>query len=168
MPIRNWMIKWSVYSLALLLVYFLQTLVTDRILIFGVRPDLIPVAIAAVAVLEGGVGGAGFGLGAGLFSLAVFHSAGILALLIYPLAGALVGLLAEYVLQNTFLSCALCVLIFFTVLELWRILPPLIGGAAFLPLLGIALPEFLYSLLFTLPVYALFRSVYKRVGGFWL
>lgn len=168
MPIRNWLIKWSLYGLALLLIYLLQTLVTDRILILGVRPDLIPVAIVAVAILEGGVGGAGFGLGAGLFSVAAFYDVSILIILIYPLAGAIVGLVAEYVLQNNFLSCFLCVVIFFAVMEIWRVLPPLIGGDSLAALLRIALPELLYSLIFTLPIYFLFHAVYKRVGGFWL
>lgn len=165
MQVRSWFSKWGLYGLALLLVYLAQVLVTDRVLLFGVRPDLIPVAIVAVAILEGAAGGAGFGLAAGLFYMAAFYNAGILAIVLFPLAGLLVGMMAEHVLQNNFLSCFACTLAFFLFLELWRVVPHFLADAPLGALLRIALPELLYSLLCAIPVYVLFRAVRRKVSG---
>ena len=55
------MIKWGVYTLALLPVWFLEAYVLSRVPLWGVSPMLLPLAAVAVAVLEGASGGAGFG-----------------------------------------------------------------------------------------------------------
>ena len=63
---RDQLFKWAVYALGLLPIWVLDAFVLSRYPLFGVTPILLPVAAAAVAVLEGAAGGAGFGLWIGL------------------------------------------------------------------------------------------------------
>ena len=55
------MIKWGVYTLALLPVWFLEAFVLPRYPLFGVSPMLLPLAVVVVGVLGGAAGGAGGG-----------------------------------------------------------------------------------------------------------
>ena len=54
--------KWAVYALALLPVWLLDSCILPRFPLFGITPMLLPLALTAVAVLEGSVAGAGFGM----------------------------------------------------------------------------------------------------------
>ena len=58
--------KWFLYALALFPVWLLDACILSRYPLFGVRPMLLPLAVVAVAVLEGSHAGAGLGLGVGL------------------------------------------------------------------------------------------------------
>ena len=59
---QDFLIKWGVYALALVPVWFLELFVLNRFPLFGVAPMLLPLAAVCVAVLEGTTAGAGFGL----------------------------------------------------------------------------------------------------------
>ena len=145
---HDFLIKWGVYTLALLLVWVLEVYVLARFPLFGIRPVLLPLAAAAVAVLEGASGGAGFGLGIGLLSCAVYPDANGGFVLLFALSGLAAGLLAQYVLRQDFLGCLLC-----SALSL----------AALDALLCLAGREIGISLLFTPLVYLLFLWVFRRV-----
>ena len=60
---QDFILKWLFYALALLPVWWMDTFVLGRFPVLGVAPMLLPVAAVAVAVLEGALAGAGFGLG---------------------------------------------------------------------------------------------------------
>ena len=157
--------KWFWYAMALLPVWLAEDLVFSRFPILGVSPMLLPLAVTAVAVLEGSVGGAGFGLGAGLLWSASL-TGGLPAVLGLSLAGALTGAAAQYGLKQSFPGCLVCSAALLGTIDLLRVLRRLAGGTAPLgPMLAVALPEILVSLLFTAPVYLLFRKVWSKVGG---
>ena len=61
---RDLIHKWLVYALGLLPLWLLDDYILPRYPLFGVTPMLLPVAAAAVAVLEGAYAGAGFGMAA--------------------------------------------------------------------------------------------------------
>ena len=61
MTTQDWLYKWFRYALALLPVWWLDAYLLSRWPVWGVTPVLLPVAVAAVSVLEGISGGAGFG-----------------------------------------------------------------------------------------------------------
>lgn len=63
---RDLIHKWLVYALGLLPLWLLDDYILPRYPLFGVTPMLLPVAAAAVAVLEGAYAGAGFGMAVGL------------------------------------------------------------------------------------------------------
>lgn len=163
---QDWTIKWSVYGIALLFVFILQTMLLNRFPVFGVYPMLIPMAVAVVACFEGSVGGAGFGIAAGLLCDAAFYDTNGFYTAVYLLCGLASGLVAEFLLSPGFLSCTLCSLGALAGMGLIRgVYYVAIEKAPVHSVLAVAGPEILCSLLWLLPVYYLFRRVYLRVGG---
>lgn len=162
---RDFGIKWTVYALALLLVAAVEVYVLPWFPILGTIPMLLPVAAVTVAVLEGPVAGAGFGLAVGVLSDALIPS---------PLPGAMTvalcllgigaGAAARYGVHQNLVGCLLCSAGALAAIDAVRVLAYWgLGGAALPALLAIALPEILWSLVFTPLIYAVFLWVYRRV-----
>ena len=61
MTTKDFTVKWLAYALALLPVWLMECFLLSRYPLFGVKPMLLPLAVVAVATLEGGAAGAGFG-----------------------------------------------------------------------------------------------------------
>lgn len=164
MTTRDYCIKWGVYALALLPVWFFEAYVLGRIPFPGARPMLLPLAAVAVAVLEGATAGAGFGLFVGIVYDAVYSGSNGSMTLLLCLLGACAGVLAQYALRQNLLGCLLCALGALVVIDGVRVAVRLLRGTAPLgALLRVAGPEVLWSLAFVFPVYALFLWVHKRV-----
>lgn len=161
---RDFLIKWGVYALALLPVWFCEVYLLNRYPLFGVTPMLLPLAAVAVAVLEGTVSGAGFGLGVGILCDAVYFNPDGAMTVGLCLLGVGAGALAQYVLRQNLLGCLLCSLLALLFIDGARVLVWLIGGKAALPaLLSLAGREIAWSMVFVFPVYALFLWVFRRV-----
>lgn len=159
---RDFFIKWLVYAVALLPVWFLEVYVLNRISFFGVSPMLLPLAAVSVAVLEGAEPGAVFGLAVGVLCDAIYGSAGSMTLSI-ALLGAAAGIAAQYLVRQNLVGCLLCSAGALFFIDLFRVGRRLILHVAPLPvLLGVAVPEFFLSLAFVPLVYAIFRWVYNR------
>ena len=155
--------KWGVYVLALLPVWLLETYVFARLPLFGVRPMLLPLAVAAVSVLEGAAAGAGFGLGVGALAVAC-GGAEAWQILVMMAAGLGTGLLSQYLLRQDLLGCLLCSALNLAAVDGVRIGLRLLAGSAGLePMLRLAGAELLCSLLFVFPVYGIFLWVFRRV-----
>ena len=123
---RNLLHKWSVYALGLLLVWVLDAYILPRYPVFGISPMLLPLAAAAVAVLEGAHAGAGFGMAVGLvWELAYPGGFGGLVFGM-ALAGLLLGAAAQYGLSQSFPGYLLCCGVLLAVLDLMRILRALL------------------------------------------
>ncbi len=163
---RDMIHKWLIYGLGLIPVWLLDAYILPRYPVMGVAPSLLPVAVAAVAVLEGTFAGTGFGLAVGLlWELAYPGGFGGLVLGM-ALAGMLAGGVAQYLLRQSLLSCLLCSGVILSVLDGLRVLTGLFINAAPLSvLLRIAVPEILLSLIWVLPVWFLFHAIFRRVGG---
>lgn len=163
---RDQIHKWFFYALALVPVWLLDEFILNRIPIFGVIPMLLPLAVVSVAVLEGSIAGAGFGLAVGLlWELAYPGGFGGLVFGM-ALAGALTGSVAQYALSQSFVSCFLCSAAVLGMVDAARILRSLFIQAETLDvLLRISAAEVLVSLCFTPLIYLLFRRVFRRVGG---
>lgn len=163
---QDWLYKWFSYGLALVPVWWLDSYVLSRFPVLGVTALLLPVAVTAVGVLEGVSGGAGFGLAAGLLWAAAYPGGQGARVLLLTLMGMLTGVLAQYALAQTLLGCVLCSAAVLVVIQLLEILPELFFMRAQLrPLLGIALPQLVWTLCWVPLVYALFYRVFARVGG---
>ena len=158
--------KWFVYALGLLPVWVLDAYILPRFPLMGVSPMLLPLAAAAVAVLEGAYSGTGFGLGVGLlWELAYPGGFGGLVFFL-ALAGMAMGGVSQYALSQTFIGCLICAAGTVGLLELLRIARGLLTNAAPLSaLLEAAAPEFLWSVAWTPLVWLLFRAVHRKVGG---
>ena len=161
---RDFLIKWSVYALALLPVWFLEAYVLNRFPVFGVAPMLLPLAVICVAVLEGATAGGGFGLAVGILcDAAYFNTDGAMTLGICIL-GVLAGVLAQYALRQDLVGCLLCSFGGLILIDLTRIGVRLfLGQTDLAAMLAVAVPEVLWSMLFVFPVYLLFLWVYRRV-----
>ena len=121
---RDLIHKWLVYALGLLPLWLLDDYILPRYPLFGVTPMLLPVAAAAVAVLEGAYAGAGFGMAVGLlWELAYPGGFGGLVLGM-ALAGMAIGALAQYALSQSFPGCLLCSAAILALLDLLRVLRP--------------------------------------------
>ena len=163
---RDLIHKWLVYALGLLPLWLLDDYILPRYPLFGVTPMLLPVAAAAVAVLEGAYAGAGFGMAVGLlWELAYPGGFGGLVLGM-ALAGMAIGALAQYALSQSFVSCLLCSAGVLAMIDGARIVRYLFVQAETLDvLLQVAASEIAVSLCFTPFIYLLFRMVFRRVGG---
>ena len=160
---QDFLIKWGVYALALLPVWFCQAFVLNR-LSLGLTPVLLPLAAVAVAVLEGAVAGAGFGLGVGILCDAVYFGTDGAMTLGLCVAGMAAGALAQYLLRQNLVGCLLCSLLALAAMDGVRIAVRLLRGSRELgAMLSLAGREILLSLIFVFPVYALFLWVYHRV-----
>lgn len=54
MTTKDFTVKWLAYTLALLPVWLMECFLLSRYPLFGVKPMLLPLAVVAVATLEGG------------------------------------------------------------------------------------------------------------------
>ena len=163
---RDFIHKWTVYALGLLPVWLLDAYILPRYPLYGASPMLLPLAVAAVAVLEGAYAGTGFGMAVGLlWELAYPGGFGGLVLFL-ALAGMAMGAVSQYALSQSFIGCLICAAGTVGLLELLRIARGLLTNAAPLSaLLEAAAPEFLWSVAWTPLVWLLFRAVYRKVGG---
>ena len=163
---ETFLFKWFWYAVATIPVWLVEDLLFSRWSVFGVTPLLLPLAIVTVAVLEGAPGGAGFGLAIGLWWAAALPGTHAGVIILGSLMGLVSGLISQYRLKQSFTGCLFCSalsLLFLTALRLAQLC--LLAGYSPLPLLRIAGPELLVSLVFVIPIYFLFRLVYDRVGG---
>ena len=161
---QDMLYKWTIYGLALLPVWWLEVFVLNCFPVLGVFPMLLPLAGVAVAVLEGTLAGAGFGLAVGVLCDAVyFGTRGAMTLGLCLLCCAC-GAAAQYALNQGFWGCLLCSAAVLAVIDAGRILLRLFTGAASLPaLLEVAVPEILWSLCFVAVIYPWFRWVRGRI-----
>ena len=160
---RDFIWKWAAYGIALVLVtifdYYVLTLLP-----LGAVPLMIQVMAVAVGVLEGAAAGAGFGLAAGVLLAAATHGP-FLWVIVLPLVGWVCGLLAQYVLRRDFVGYLLACLAAGVLHELCQILPRWLGGRAELPvLLRVAVPEYLWTLVFAIPVYGICYFCCRHYG----
>ena len=166
MTYRHQFHKWFYYSLALLLVWFMDSQVLNRLPIFGVVPMLLPLVVVIVGVLEGAYAGTGFGMAVGLLWELTYPDGFGGLVFGMALAGMVTGAISQYALSQSLLSCILCSAGVLTILDGMRILRALFIQLDTLNvLLGIAVPEVLWSLCWTPVVYLLFHRVFLKVGG---
>ena len=162
---RDFGIKWTIYALALVLVLLINLYVLPWYPIFGTIPALLPVAAVTVAVLEGPEAGAGFGLAVGVLSDA-FIPGTLPGAMTFSLCllGLAAGAAARYGVRQSLLGCLLCSAVALTAIDAVRVAGYRLMELGELPaLLGVAIQEILWSLVFTPFIYLIFHWVHRRV-----
>lgn len=143
-------VAWAVLMLAALV---LQATVCNRLPIFGVAPVLLPVATICVAMMLSAEAGAVVGLIGGMLAC-LGGDAYSMTIPLLALAGALAGGLCTLYFTRTLLPALLLSAIALLLCQLptWALLLYLqrIPASSFIT---VVLPEFGYSLLYTLPFY---------------
>lgn len=164
---RDLIHKWSVYALGLLPIWILDSCILPRYPLWGVViPMLLPLAVAAVAVLEGASSGTGFGMAVGLLWELAYPGGFGGQVFFLALAGMAMGAVSQYALNQSFPGCLICSAGILGLLDFLRVTRMLfINAAGLSALLQVAIPEFFWSLAWTPLVWLLFRAIYNRVGG---
>lgn len=157
-------VKWLLYLLVYAVWAVLQTNVLPAISLFGVHPNILPVAAAMVAVLEGGVPGALFGVCAGLCCDALMPPFHAIHTIWFFLSGLLIGQLVAALFKKSFVTAALCSLASLAVLDFWLMLFFFLipGRAGLTVLMPVALSEIAFSALLTPLIYWPLRAVSRR------
>ena len=156
--------KWLIYGLIYTFFAVLQTNVAPYVALFGVMPNLLPMAASMVAVLEGGVPGALFGLFAGIYCDAIVPKVDAIHTIYLFISGLLIGQLVAAMFKKTLVTAALCAIVSLAVLDfliilLFYLIPRRAGLSS---LLQVALPEIAYSALLSPLVYVPIRWVNKH------
>lgn len=161
---RDRVIQWIAYGIALLIVALAEHLVLSRVMPFGVLPVLLPSALVACATLEGPRAGAGFGIAVGML-MASFTMGGFWRMVVCAAAGLAAGLITRYGLRQDFVGHLLCSFLALLIRMIWCVGIRAVTGVAELSvLLAVGIPEMLWSMVFTGPVYMLFHFVCRNWG----
>jgi len=140
-------------ALFLIILYILQAFVFPRVVIWGVKPLIIPVAAIGIGFFGGGIRGGVFGLFCGILCDAAFDSAPLFTFLL-PLLGLAAGLISKYYLIPGFPSYLLCSfggLIVISVFQMFSFI--VFKNAGFTAVLKTALFQSVYSLFFAILLY---------------
>lgn len=157
--------KWTLYALGLLPVWWLELFVLARFPLFGVTPMLLPLAAVVVGVLEGPLAGAGYGLAVGILCDAVYFSTNGAMTLGLTLVGWAAGAACTYVLDRNLLGSILCSAVSLVAIGAGRVFVRMFTGVAPLHvLLGVAIPELLWSLAFAFLICPWFLLIQRRIG----
>ena len=162
----NLIYKWSVYALALLPIWLLDSEILSFYPLFGVVPILLPLATVAVSVLEGSYAGARFGFAVGLLWATAYPGGHGDRIILLTLVGIFVGILSQYVLSQTFLGYFLCSLgALFARALLQIVIALFVRISSPYIVLELVCIELIWTMCWTPLVYLVFRMAYRRVGG---
>ncbi len=158
--------KPAAYGLVLLAAALLQAAPGALPAVFGARPLLLLPVVVGIAMFEGPVFGGGAGAGAGLlWDLYAAHLFGFRALLLLIL-GCACGLLVRLLIRNNLLSALLLTagaLLAFGLIDWFFSDLLFLKEDALYILFRLALPDWLYSLALTPPLYGLLLSISRAL-----
>lgn len=148
---------WTGYGAAFLVAWFFSAGIFVHFPLMGSVPNLAPVCIAFVAVLEGSFSGSVFGLILGLFCWLMTGDGSMILL------GSVIGMVAGLGRPHRgWVSCMLSALFALTAVNGVRLLA---GGGSGAVMLRIAGGEMAYSALLALLFCPMFRLIHRRWGG---
>lgn len=157
--------KWTLYAVLFLVVMMVQTVCLGNVRIFGTGLSLLPIVCCCVCLKEAPDNGGVFVLIASLVWCLSGADSGNLAILLWTSLSVLGAIVCQALLNNRFLSCALCSFITLLVSETVCFLSKFwFGGAQADQYLTKVLPSVLLSMLFYPILYGITRSI-SRIGG---
>lgn len=162
---RDMFFKWLYYAGATLLLVLVQSLVLNRICVWGVHPFLPPLIAAITAMLEGPGEGAAF---AGVFGLLCdLTMPGIIPCfytLAFLAAALLAAVIAKRFLSQGFLCAVLCAALALVITDLLHtVLLTFRQGVELTAALSLTGREAAVTVVLSPLVYLLLRSVHNRI-----
>lgn len=158
------LIKALILAPYILLLYILQSTVFTHITLLGVKPLLLPLAAAGMALFLGSYGGGLFGLFAGILMDLACNQLTVEFTLLLTLTGLLIGLLSDTVLVQGFPSFLVCAAMQLLICSAFQVLAPVIlRGAPVALTAGIAVDQCVYTLVFALPIYYISRFLSRVI-----
>ena len=118
-----------------------------------------------ISIFEGSIWGAVFGLIFGFFGDLCLSENLILFTVLFPAIGLFSGLMAEHVVDKSFLAFLFLDILVLLIVAICQMIQPWIGGGGLWPTGKIALLQVLWSLPFTIPVYFIGRELALRNFG---
>lgn len=115
---RKTILKWTLYSLVLVLLSVIQDVMLSNVRILGATTELVPCGIFLICILEGAEAGAVFTLLASWIYLYTGTPAGPYCIVFITAFGLLVSVFRQAYLQRGFGSAILCVAVCMTIYEL--------------------------------------------------
>ena len=152
-----------IYALLLLALFVLQDLVISHITVLGVRAMLIPAAVVAIGLMDGGAWGGFVGLASGFFCDIGYSEQTVLFTVLFAAVGFFCGVLGKYMLHKGFVSYIVLFLVSMSVItlcQMFRFLFFTDTDAAAVYRTGLI--QLLYSLVWAVPVYFPCRSAAAR------
>ena len=105
---RKQVLKWSLYTLILVLFSVVQDVLLSRIRVFGATTELIPCAIFVICILEGPQNGSIFALVSALCYLFSGTAPGVYTVVSITFLAIGSAILRQAFLQEGFFACLLC------------------------------------------------------------
>lgn len=154
------------HILFIIIIYIIQSMVFTYIPINGIFPVLLPIAVVGLATFEGSSRGGGYGLLAGILCDVSFNQPVIVMTVVLTAVGIIVGVLSETIMARGFptyfLSCA-AVLVMTSFVSIFPLV--FFANVEFSALLRTGVLQVLYSIVFTLPIYPIVRSLGRKVSA---
>lgn len=152
-----------IYALLFLVLFVLQDLIVSRIRILGVRAMLVPAAVVAVGLFDGGAWGGFVGLIAGVFCDMGYAEHTVLFTVLLAAAGFFVGVLGKYLLHRGFVSYITFAAVTLAIVTLCQMFPFLFFSDTDLRYVWrTGIVQLLWSLVWAVPVYFPLRSIASR------
>ena len=152
-----------VYALLFLVLFVLQDLVISHMRIQGVRALLLPAAVTAVGLLDGGEWGGFTGLAAGFFCDRGYSEQSVMFTILFAAIGFFCGVLGKYMLRKGFVSymvLSLIALAVITFCQMFRFLFFTDTDPAAVYRIGLI--QLAYSLAWAVPIYFPCRTIASR------
>jgi hypothetical protein len=151
------------HALVLVAMYTVQALVCPYLATTGIRPAILPLGVAGVAVFEGSTGGGLFGLFAGMLCDISFNQPLATMTVIFALFGLTAGFLSDIIMARGFPSYIVCCVAILAVTAFAQMFSLLFFERLPIRLLmSTAGRQTLYSMIFALPVYFAARALGRR------
>ncbi len=150
-----------IHALLLVLLFWLQDLLASYVTLGGVKAMFIPAAVVCVALFEGGVWGAMFGLAAGYLADLGFAENTVLFTLLFPAMGYFAGVLGKYVLRRAFITGFVLSAAALILAALCQMFPFFFRSSSFWAVLKTGVLQVLWSL----PFAALIFFPCRRIAG---
>ncbi|MDR1298991.1 MAG: hypothetical protein LBJ84_01920 [Oscillospiraceae bacterium] len=151
------------HALVLVALYAVQSLVFPYLSATGVRPSLLPLGVAGVAVFEGSTRGGLFGLFAGILCDISFNQPVSSFTVLLTLFGLIAGFLSDIVIARGFPSYIVCCAIVLALTAFTQMFALLFfERLPFRLLATTAAQQILYSMIFALPIYFAVKSLGRR------
>lgn len=151
------------YFAVVAVVLAVQTLLFSRLRPLGAAPMFVPAVVTAIALFEGGVWGAVFGLVTGILCALRYSGTVVLFPLLFAAIGFFSGMLAQYVLNRRFFSYFALSVAAFVLTAFCQMFRPLFFlDAKPLAVLRIGLLQVLWSLPFPFLIYFPVKNIGRR------
>jgi hypothetical protein len=142
------------HALMLTVMYIVQSFVFTYLPPTGIRPLLLPLGVAGVAVFEGSTRGGLFGLFAGMMCDISFNQPIAVLTVLFTMFGLAAGFLADIIMARGFpsyIACCIAILAMTAFTQMFTLL--FFEKIPAYALLNTAALQILHSLVFAIPVY---------------